>query len=261
MMLKYFYPIIFVGVKAEEPTTRKFNSLMSMAYSQSTTGLSKEDFSSRLNNYGCHCFINGAKNPGGHGHPVNEIDEACRDLYRCRKCIEIEYQVDNDFIVDGRYTWGIDKPNTLNCRKNAKNKARKALCECDRHFAITIGDVWTDLFYDFSFWRDDKNMKENQTFNYDKRCRAVGNGVMSSSAASSATSGAINWGSNSPQSPSPIISKPQAIPSSHVDKCCGSGFPYMQPFDSAQKSCCGSTLFSTFSQECCEGKVVGMGSC
>merc|ERR1711990_1183667 len=52
----------------------------------------RKNFAYMLQGYGCHCFPNGKASVGGKSKPVDALDEACRALYRCHKCVDIEIQ-------------------------------------------------------------------------------------------------------------------------------------------------------------------------
>jgi len=209
---------------------RKFNSIVGMAHTQVTTTLNKSDFGDRINKYGCHCFPGGTKAAGGVGPAVDALDSLCKKLYKCHKCIQIEYGVDAVDVNDGRYTWAVNDDGSLNCDKNQNNPARKALCQCDRAYAYAMKTLWDDDSFNSYYWLNNRHARQNagDVFNYDETCVAAGN----------SGGGA-------------------------ADQCCGSAFPNKEPFDSTQRSCCNdSTVFNIFTQECCtDGSIAGIGSC
>jgi len=206
---------------------RKFNSIVSMAHSQITTSHSKNEFGDMINKYGCHCFPNGSKAAGGTGPAVDGIDSLCKKLYKCHKCIQLEWGVDAVDVNDGRYTWGTNADGTLNCDKNANNPARKALCECDRAFAYQMKNLWDDASHNSYYWLNNRNARQGNVFDYDATCQPSGNS---------------NGGG--------------------ADVCCGTSFPNMEPYDSTQRGCCTSTVYNLFTQECChDGSISSIGSC
>lgn len=221
--------------KAEDVTDdigpRKFNSIVGMAHSQITTNLSKNDFGDKINKYGCHCFPNGSKAAGGVGPAVDAMDALCKKLYKCHKCIQIEFGVDAVDVNDGRYTWGLNDDGSLNCEKNQNNPARKALCECDVAYAYAMKTIWDDDSFNNYYWLNNRNARQNAdnglVFNYDDTCVAAGNGGGQA-----------------------------------ADSCCGDSFPNKEPYDSSQRACCSSTVYNIFTQECCtDGSIAGIGSC
>jgi len=236
--MKFIIPattLLYASVQAEDTTEapeeiggRKFNSIVGMAHSQITTSFSKTEFGDKINKYGCHCFPGGTKAAGGVGPAVDALDSLCKKLYKCHKCIQIEFGVDAVDVNDGRYTWALNDDGTLNCDKNQNNPARKALCQCDREYAYEMKNVWTDDGFNEYYWLSNRNARQGGTFDYDATCVANNNG-----------SGAA------------------------ADQCCGSAFPNKEPFDSTQRACCNSdSVYNIFTQECCtDGTVAGIGSC
>lgn len=210
-----------------EITERKFNSIVSMAYSQINTSWDRKTFENKINKYGCHCFPNGSKAAGGTGPAVNSVDSACKQLYKCHKCVQLTFG-DNAVDVDqGRYTWGINDDGSLNCEKNNKNASRKALCECDKAYAENMKLVWSDDSYNDFYWLANKHSKKNPTFVYDDTCVSAGNGD-----------------------------------GNGADTCCGIDFPKMEPYYSGDRGCCQETVYNKFTSECCsDGSVGSIGSC
>ena len=212
---------------------RKFNSIVGMAHSQVTTALSKDDFGEKINKYGCHCFPNGSKAAGGVGPAVDDMDSLCKKLYRCHKCIQIEFGEDAVDVDDGRYTWALQGDNTLSCEKNQNNPARKALCECDRDFAYAMGEIWSDDGFNPFYWLSNRNARhegkeknDGSVFDYDQTCQPAANG------------------------------------SGPADACCGASYPNKEPYDSTQRTCCNDVLINVLTQECCgNGSVGSIGSC
>jgi hypothetical protein len=236
----------FISAENEPTPTiepRKFKSIISMAYSQINTKLTKSAFESKITNYGCHCFPNGSKSAGGAGPAVDLLDSKCKNLASCHKCIEIEFGKDAVDVDDGRYTWNLDKNNNeIICpaNKNNHNPARQALCECDKHFALEIASIWnedsvtgelpTSTFNKF-FWDTKSNRKAgNPVFDYSSTCK-----------------------SDNPQGSG-----------NQANMCCGLTFPNKAPYNSDQRGCCnGGDLYNVFTQECCSNGrgVKAFGTC
>lgn len=110
-----------------------------------------------------------------------------------------------------------------------KNEAKKALCQCDKNFADRMKTVWNDALPNDFYWKSNKNVKNNPTFDFGATCVPAGTGVT-------------------------------------ADSCCGTGFPAMEPYSSANnKDCCDATgdIFNTLTHECCiDGSgVQTLGAC
>jgi len=216
-----------VPVPTLEP--RRFHSIVTMAYSQVTTSLTKNVFEEKIRKYGCHCFPLDTKSAGGQGPAVDAMDSLCKKLYKCHKCINLEFGVEAIDVNQGKYTWQLDdQTGLISCDKNAQNPARKALCECDREYAYHMKNLWDDNSFNGFYWKNNKWAKQNPTFDFDNTCMQAG-------------------GSGS---------------GGKADMCCGDAFPNKEPYDSSQKACCGSTIFNAVTQTCCAADhIASPGSC
>lgn len=219
--------VALVRADDDPPGPRKFNSIVGMAHSQVTTSLDKNSFGDKINKYGCHCFPGGNKAAGGVGPAVDALDSLCKKLYKCHKCIQIEFGPDAVDVNDGRYTWQQEDDGSLGCDKNKNNPARYALCKCDRAYAYAMKTIWDDDSFNTWYWLNNRHARQNESFDYDSTCVAAGN----------------NGGAS-------------------ADECCGVDFPDKEPFDSTQRECCVSTVYNRFTQQCCaDGSIKGIGSC
>ena len=64
-------------------------------------------------------------------------DHHCKELYRCYKCVNIDYSAnytDIDYVVDFTSNGGARE---LDCTVNSKQDAEN-ICECDKRFAENI---------------------------------------------------------------------------------------------------------------------------
>merc|ERR1711920_1079513 len=90
-------------------STRKFSAIMDMVFAASIDTVHDQSvFWKMITNYGCHCFPNYSRKVVGSGKPLNEVDSACRNLQRCKKCIEIEdlsQDCENGDFNQGRYDY------------------------------------------------------------------------------------------------------------------------------------------------------------
>ena len=87
--------ILSLVAKAQNDTDviqgRKFSAIMDMIMVSGIQTVHDEaTLSKMIRNYGCHCFPDYTRKTSGVGRPVNDVDGTCRDLNRCKKCIEIE---------------------------------------------------------------------------------------------------------------------------------------------------------------------------
>ena len=106
----------------------------------------KNNFEKRLKrlekaytNYGCYCWINGVEEGVTGGGRVKDVsDHHCKELYRCYKCVNIDYSknyTDVSYTVD--FTTDDNGNRQLDCSANSKQDAEN-ICECDKRFAENI---------------------------------------------------------------------------------------------------------------------------
>jgi hypothetical protein len=196
------------------------------------TALTRKQLIRKMLNYGCHCFqgTKRARSIGGKGPAVDDIDSVCRAQYQCHKCIEQEMGCNPDstgykvkFIGKRR-----DMVKDISCRQ-PENTCSRNLCECDKHMAFTLADIWTDDLHDTHYWMDKKNKRRNSVFDYDSTCVA----------------------SNA---------------NSKADSCCGD-FPTIVPYNSNDRNCCVDSngvgrTYDPMTSTCCPDLTVRPhGSC
>ena len=125
--------------------------------------------------YGCNCLILGDRpmSDPGHGKPVDELDTVCKAYKDCLKCarliyffkifmpnywqtgdkIRLRWQFGDMCIGEFvKYKFSINKSGNARCKSDA-GSCERALCECDRQFAIdhaAATGVYTDDFH--AFW-------------------------------------------------------------------------------------------------------------
>jgi hypothetical protein len=93
-------------------------------------------------NYGCYCWIDGV-DAGviGGGKTKDMTDHHCKELYRCYKCVNIDY--DKNY-TDVSYNVDLSVDETgarsIDCKVNGKQDAEN-ICECDKRFAENIANV------------------------------------------------------------------------------------------------------------------------
>jgi len=235
---------------SRELEERKYNHIVKMSYQMikrqgDGTSLSYRELHKKLQNYGCHCFPGQKKATVGKGPAVDPQDNLCRDLARCHRCIDMQYNsrlgkndvIDPDF---AKYRFKI-VDNDVSCQRNTdkgKHQSIRDLCECDARFARELAKIWTDASYNRFYWHFPKSMKqiakgkdiheydapEVAKFDFEATCMETGGG--------------------------------------QADACCGV-YPERYPYREGDKSCCDNkAIFNSMLSQCCPGGVVSdIGSC
>lgn len=210
----------------QEMMGMKYNHIVKMTYSQMTTSHSARTIFKKLQNYGCHCFPGQTREAGGSGPAVDAQDSLCKSLARCHKCVAMEFpgiiDVDHD-----KYRWGLSG-GTISCEKSdSKHPSKRALCECDKDFALKMAALWKDDEFNNYYWHYPRMTKKPDhkqqwtVFDMDATC----------------ISGGHEGG--------------------HADTCCGESFPEKYPYSSTNKACCDNkTLYNPITNTCCPGGVV-----
>lgn len=97
------------------------------------------DLQTKYTNYGCYCWIDGVEaGVIGGGATKDVSDHHCKELYRCYKCVNVDYAknyTDVGYVVDFTMNNGARE---LDCSANSKQDAEN-ICECDKRFAENIG--------------------------------------------------------------------------------------------------------------------------
>merc|ERR1712110_62938 len=159
---------------SDEVGSKRFRSIKAMVNGMVTSN--KSDIMKYLTSYGCHCYPDRSKAVGGNGSPVDALDAACRDLYRCKRCIEMDGgECDVDF---GTYHFRIEN-GRVDCSRNADCELNQ--CLCDAKFAKEVSDLWSDNDFNTHYWLNPKNMRKQQNngtpvFDADSVCIAPGPG-------------------------------------------------------------------------------------
>jgi len=95
-------------------------------------------------NYGCYCWINGLEDGViGGGATKDMVDHHCKELYRCYKCVNSDY--DQNY-TDIAYSVDFNRKNNernLDCTVNSQQTAEN-ICECDKRFAENIAQAEED---------------------------------------------------------------------------------------------------------------------
>jgi len=213
------------------PQSRKFSAIVDMIAYTLTTTHEPSVLSKMIQNYGCHCFPGYTRSTGGLGAPVDDLDNECRKLYRCKKCVNIEFPGAVLDVDQGKYKYSVNSVTGINC--NANTEAGKlAQCECDKEFAIELGTFWQDSNYNKHYWTNTKNV--NQLAN-------AGTPIFDKSSTCIAT------GANDAP-----------------DACCGDSFPSKIPYSTTTRSCCSASAktYDPVTSTCCmDGTIKAPGAC
>lgn len=223
----------------QELDERKFSAIVDMAYHKLEgnpnfmvetvhDGKNKrKNFAYMLQGYGCHCFPNGKASVGGKGKPVDALDEACRALYRCHKCVDIENPENTCDLDNGGYKYQLNAGGAIGCATPEKTPQCKSdQCSCDRKFAETVFDLWTgnDWSFNQDHWLNPRYVKAAEkngisVFDYDATC------VMGANVT--------------------------------PDACCGDAFPNKVPYNSGMKECCSVAAkpYNAATDVCCDSGV------
>jgi len=157
--LKPFFLINAGVISAQRPFSNDtLSPLRKLAQSKkflaALTGMSNQQSTDYLKNYGCYCHINGNRNVGAlegyGGEGLDELDEACRDLARSQKCFLID-SYSNDCTIDDSYrSWTVGT-NTFCGDKNDpdwKNRqdCRYDICLGEQKFALRVAELINNGF-------------------------------------------------------------------------------------------------------------------
>lgn len=239
---------------AYSPDVKKFNKIIQMVYQKLIDAPNflenfpfadrwgqKKVFIEMLQEYGCHCFPTNKSTYGGKGAPVDQLDEACRNLFRCHKCVRLEDTTgscDPD-TVSYRFETDITQDPRANiCRlSNRDSECMMNTCQCDNHFAATVYNLWTNAdgsnwTYNFENWYNGRYLKYAKAnnligFDHAGTCR-----------------------------PGMLTNLP--------DACCGTEYPHKQPYASGIRQCCaadGQTYNALLDKCCDDGVRYGVSSC
>jgi hypothetical protein len=212
---------------------RKFSAIVEMIMGKVTTALDAGTVSKMIQNYGCHCFPNADSASdriiGGLGQPKDALDSQCRTLYRCKKCVDMEFPGACD-VDQGKYKYTIDDAGNVDCSQNTG--CQLAQCTCDKEFADQVGSFWADADHNGDYWLNKKHVQQqnnagNAVFEYASDCVAQGTNVT-------------------------------------PDACCGNSYPSKIPYATSNRACCATSArtYNSVTEECCaDGSIKAPGTC
>lgn len=182
-------------------------------------------------NYGCYCYV-GRPVTGGKGNAVDGLDEVCKALFRCERCLSIDSgngifgETGCDRHMGYTYRAKTDKGKDKSkkpyifCHTN-NNKCQMASCRCDKAWAQAVAEL-------YEFWSEDNKFIADENGYCEKQER------------------------------------PDGSEKGSADRCCGY-YPKREPYKSySHRQCCGIQLYNSNSRECCdpkESKLAKTGQC
>lgn len=253
------------GRDGDDPEGRKLKGVLKMAFNMLVLEPTfmpnipviqkRKKFKGKMQNYGCSCFPGNEKKAEKSSLYVDELDQLCRNLRICRRCIEVEHEDECD-VNFGQYYWKADpvtqKPECLDPLKNAAGGSKNNLCQlnickCDLHFVQGVYELWmgqsvTGWEWDESYWLDQtyvKKMIQNNraTEIFDPNVACYRN----------PTSGGNGTGGGGTKD----------------IQCCGE-VPYKNLYDADSHSCCMKSAKSYLPviEDCCaDGTIKAIGDC
>lgn len=133
--------------------------------------------------YGCYCFpeaFDVSKPRNGYSGPgLDELDEACRDLYRAQKCIldDLREEGITGCSLDNQYEWhqdntgaivcGPDGPGSGTWNQQPENQCMYRTCELERQFVYRVKALVNNGSY-----QQRTDIYELQDSDYDSFCPA-----------------------------------------------------------------------------------------
>lgn len=174
-------------------------------------------------NYGCYCWIDGVdKGVVGGGRPRDMSDHHCKELYRCYKCVNVDY-AQNYTDVSYNVDFTMDNGNReLDCTVNSKQDAEN-ICECDKRFAENIASV--EKACDNGDADDEK---------YGSQCMSEQFRTKTGNVLGTNDAGTFN--------PHDIQNCEKNMHGHNKENCCGI-YPNRYPYDVNFNECCQETLF------------------
>merc|ERR1719210_1851284 len=201
---------------------------------------SQYDVTERIQEYGCYCYPNKKSQAlNGKGVPVDAIDEACQKYQRCRRCLEIEIELDENVIsswdaLNYNYNDDVFLINRQIICENTNQRglkyAKDSLCACDKEFVESLAAIDFDNVYNTDNWFNEHNQRERERNGFER----------------------IEYSD---------VCTPQPSNLGPADSCCGTGFPDMFPYPSGERGCCEMSngdrrTFDSENFQCCNGSII-----
>jgi len=173
------------------------------------------DFVDKFTNYGCYCWILGVdKGVIGGGQTRDQIDGLCGQLYKCYKCLNIDYGNQETLF---NYEVLLNKDDDGNRELECLDGPNVDACKCDKMFAERLADVTAQCNADLANGITDSPFCPNEEF------RTENGGGTFNPWDTSADGCFKNGGDHHSK-----------------DGCCGE-YPDRMPYDSMNRECCRMT--------------------
>lgn len=149
--------LLWLNAKAQDDSDsgdlgRKYPQVKSML--AELMNISANEAKQKVRNYGCFCYIDGKRVTGStnkHARsPVDELDSACKQLARAKRCIDID--VNNDLHnrrcnIGSQYRWFMDNGDIVCGDQNdpdyfGRNSCRMHLCALEKDFVHKIKSLY-----------------------------------------------------------------------------------------------------------------------
>lgn len=178
---------------------------------------SVNDFTEKFTNYGCYCWILGAdKGVIGGGQTRDQIDGLCGQLYKCYKCLNLDFGSDRAiFDYDVSLVAHDNGSRELLCHEGDNKDA----CLCDKSFAEKLASINEQCSADQADGKTDSPFCSNEDFRTE-------NGGGAFDPFNETEDGCFKNGGDHHRK----------------DLCCGE-YPNRLPYDSMNRECCRMDSF------------------
>jgi len=208
----------------------------------------------RLSNYGCWCDPNQGLLQARNGFVADPMDQACKDLFQCQKCLPIEHG-ESCPSADGnnreyKYRYNSeDEVSGISCDHHKNDQCGNDKCSCAKRFAETVASLWGegDWQWDNAYWLN-KNFVKRVLKNRPHR------NTDSDRWFEKDNFELFDWSFN--------CALGTASPQNEI-ACCGV-FPNIKPYNADSRLCCpaASRAYEPHTQTCCDdGRVRPIGEC
>lgn len=190
------------------------------------------DFIEKFTNYGCYCWILGAdKGVIGGGQTRDQIDGLCGQLYKCYKCLNLDFGTSSTiFDYDVSLVAHDNGDRELVCHDGNNKDA----CLCDKSFAESLASITKQCS------QDELDGNQNSPFCINEDFRTQNGG-----------------GNFDPLDESEDGCFKNGMEHHRKDLCCGE-YPDRLPYDSMNRECCRMT---TFEHSSAFDMLVSWGTC
>lgn len=179
--------------------------------------------------YGCYCWANGPQNPQsfGGGRTIDMVDRACSVLYRCYKCIDLDYSNYLNLSYTADFTTDSFGNRVIDCASANPQSSGENLCLCDLEYVKNVVIAKNSCDNDPNSINPDRN---NKKYCMDETYRTF--------------SGLGTWDHTDRVNNCKLQGTSQ-----EKTQCCGE-YPHRRGYDDSERECC------EFQSEDFEGNIV-----